>query len=287
MPYPALLGSTVDTRYCQSTFFLGIFPYSAQCLVLSGPRYAPVTEFTSLISLSWCRGRFPWSCCSADHSNSPVAVLGQGDGWPCCAGRVGFLMSFTCLLCATTGARLRFAVAVLQQGCSHHRRSAEAFPWSGLLSDQRDSAVAGQSDRRSCCAVRAVRAAFLVVVQTCKLWFPTVAVLGHVGDMPVVVNDRSWRCRRCSSCGFGRRCEHAATRCLATVKVPQTQFIAGVCGHFPSKQRQVRTVAAVLGRPCLAGMVAAMRGSLLQFCSIFRPPSIWTLRPRVAGTPGV
>ena len=24
-------------------------------------------------SLSWCRGRFPWSCCSADHRNSPVA----------------------------------------------------------------------------------------------------------------------------------------------------------------------------------------------------------------------
>ena len=28
------------------------------------------------------------------------------------------------------------------------------------------------------------------------------------------------------------------------------------------------------------GMVAAMRGSLLQFCSIFRPPSIWTSRLR-------
>ena len=72
--------------------FWCIFPYSLQCLVLSGPRYAPVTEFTSLISLSWCRGRCPWSCCSADHSNSPVAVLGQGDRWPCCAGRDGFLM---------------------------------------------------------------------------------------------------------------------------------------------------------------------------------------------------
>ena len=65
--------------------FLGMFPYSAQCLVLSGPRYALVTE--SSISLSWCRGRFPWSCCAADHSNSPVAALGQGHRWPCCAGR--------------------------------------------------------------------------------------------------------------------------------------------------------------------------------------------------------
>ena len=42
---------------------------------------------------------------------------------------------------------------------------------------------------------------------------------------------------------------------------------------FQSPQRQVCRVAAVHGGPCLAGMVAAMRGSLLQFCSIFRPPS--------------
>ena len=38
--------------------------------------------------LSWCRGRFPWFCCSADHGDSPVAVLEQGDRRPCCAGRV-------------------------------------------------------------------------------------------------------------------------------------------------------------------------------------------------------
>ena len=25
--------------------------------------------------LSWCGGRFPWSCCSADHRNSPVAPV--------------------------------------------------------------------------------------------------------------------------------------------------------------------------------------------------------------------
>ena len=74
------------------------------------------------------RGLFPWSCCSADHSNSSVAVLGQGDRWPCCAGRAGFPMSFTCPLCAMTGARLRFAVAVHQQGCPHTCRGAEFDP---------------------------------------------------------------------------------------------------------------------------------------------------------------
>ena len=30
-----------------------------------------------LTSLSWCRGRFPWSC-SGNHRHSPVAVHGQG-----------------------------------------------------------------------------------------------------------------------------------------------------------------------------------------------------------------
>ena len=47
-------------------------------------------------------------------------------------------------------------------------------------------------------------------------------------------------------------------------------------------QSQARTVSAVHGRHG-----GGDEGSLLQFCSIFRPPSIWTLRPRVAGTPGV
>ena len=46
-------------------FLRVLSPHSAQCLVLRGPRYPLVTEFASSISLSWCRGRFPWSrvCC--------------------------------------------------------------------------------------------------------------------------------------------------------------------------------------------------------------------------------
>ena len=32
--------------------------------------------------------------------------------------------------------------------------------------------------------------------------------------------------------GCGRRLDQAATSCLAAVKVPQKQFIAGVSGHF-------------------------------------------------------
>ena len=82
--------------------------------------------------------------------------------------------------------------------------------------------------------------------------------------------------------GCGRRCVYAAASCLATLKMPQKEFIAGVRGHF-SRHRDRHAQLQL----CMVGMVAAMRGSLLQFCSIFRPPSIWTLRPRVAGTPGV
>ena len=113
------------------------------------------------------------------------------------------------------------------------------FPWSRLLSDQRDSPVAGKSDRRPCCAGRA---ASQVVVQTSrKLWFPTVAVLGP--------------------CGYGRPCDHA------TVQVPQIQFIAPFEDTPVAVQRRARTVQ--LDGPCLAGMVAAMRGSCCSFAAFF------------------
>ena len=41
----ALLGSTVDTCYCQSTSSCVLSPCTAQCLFFSGTCYASVTEF--------------------------------------------------------------------------------------------------------------------------------------------------------------------------------------------------------------------------------------------------
>ena len=76
---------------------------------------------------------------------------------------------------------------------------------------------------------------------------------------------------------YGCPCYHAET--VVTVEVPQFQFIARAGGRSSSQQMDSRLSA-------LAGL-AAMKGGLLQFCGIFLPPSIWTLRPRVAGTPGV
>ena len=67
---------------------------------------------------------------------------------------------------------------------------------------------------------------------------------------------------------FGRPCDHAET--VATVEVLHIQFITGAGGHFRSQQR---------GRHG-----GGDEGILLQFRSIFGPPSIWTLRPRVTGT---
>ena len=130
--YSALVGSTLDT--CIRQFTEAFMVQTANCGVSAvavphGRRYF----------LSWCRGRFPWPCCSADHSSSPVAVLGQGDRWPCCAGRSGLPWSFTCPLCAVTGAWFRFAVAVHQQGCPHPCRGAELDPHG--LADHIDSPV--------------------------------------------------------------------------------------------------------------------------------------------------
>ena len=72
-------------------------------------------------------------------------------------------------------------------------------------------------------------------------------------------------------------------RCLATVKVPQIQFIAPFEDTPVAQQRRARTVQLCLPSRVCVGMVAAMRGSLLQFCSIFRPPSVWTLRHQGGG----
>ena len=90
--------------------------------------------------------------------------------------------------------------------CRFPCRGAEAVSHGpDCLSDQREF-PAGHSDRRPCCAGCAASQA---VVPTCRiLSFPTVAVLGHACDMPVVVNNRClgldsaeklYRFRSCSS----------------------------------------------------------------------------------------
>ena len=47
------------------------------------------------------------------------------------------------------------------------------------------------------------------------------------------------KCRRCSSCGYGRPCDHEMFF-SRTVEVPQIQFIAGAGGHVRSQQRRAR-----------------------------------------------
>ena len=56
-------------------------------------------------------------------------------------------------------------------------------------------------------------------------------VMPQIIEIVEVIQLARWRCRRCSSCGFGRPYDHAATLGLATVKVPQIQFIARVRGQ--------------------------------------------------------
>ena len=80
IPCPAPVGSTPDTCLRQFTEAFTVQTASSRSSTFP----------------SWCRGSFPWSCYSADHSYSPVAVLERDDRCPCCA------KSFTCPLCATT-----------------------------------------------------------------------------------------------------------------------------------------------------------------------------------------
>ena len=73
--------------------------------------------------------------------------------------------------------------------------------------------------------------------------------------------------------GCGRRRDYAATSCLATVIAAIDSVHRRSQWTFLSPQREVRTVAAVHG-----GLV---------WPAWWRRWSIWTSRPRVAGTPGV
>ena len=117
-------------------------------------------------------------------------------------------------------------------------------------------------------------------------------------DVPVVQS--CLPCPLLSTCAHGS--DPAEIRGGSAVAVPPVVDVAVSCSDMLSResesatdsvhrlsqwtfqlpQRQVSTVAAVHGR-----LLAAMKGSSLQFCSIFRPPSIRKLRPRVAGSPGV
>ena len=112
-------------------------------------------------------------------------------------------------------------------------------------------------------------------------WCPTVAVFGQVGDTPVVVNDRCLEVPH--SCGYDVAViTQRQVWVSRTVDVPQVQFIAPFDNIPVAQQRLVHTVQAVQGASC-----GWLRGCdevfLLQFCSIFRPPSIRTLRPRWQG----
>ena len=103
----------------------------------------------SSIFLSWCTGRFPWSCCSADHRDSPVAPVHVVDA----PGLLIVLVSLS------------------------WRRGG--LPWFRLVLDQSVFRVARQGGRCLCCIGRAVHP---VVAQRLCL---TVQLLDAVIDFPV------------------------------------------------------------------------------------------------------
>ena len=164
----------------------------------------------------------------------------------------------------------------VRQGRRHFFHGAEAdslglvglqsFP-SGVWIRWSMSLFAG---RAVCCAGPAMRAqswetAELPQLQLVELWTGCC--------MPVVCNDKrrwsmTWR---------------SSSTALVVPVIMQRRLRQWTCSIFSSSPELVDIFVRNRG----VGMVAALRGRLMQFCSIFRPPSIWTLRPRVAGTPGV
>ena len=59
-------------------------------------------------------------------------------------------------------------------------------------------------------------------------------------------------------CGCGRRCDHAATLGLATEKVPQTQFIAGVGGHSSAHRDGYALCAGMAAMKVFLGLLKAI-----------------------------
>ena len=101
-----------------------------------------------------------------------------------------------------------------------------------------DSCWVGQTSE-NCAAVAAHRSWWSIWVRP---------FLDKVVDMPVVCNDRG----------------------LRTVKVPQIQFIAGVCGHSSSQQRR-EGVAAVKFFVFFSAIFRAPPGRV-ELCASFQSP---------------
>ena len=91
------------------------------------------------------------------------------------------------------------------------------------------------------------------------LWSSRSCSLSTVVDISTVSQRPSW-CRRCS-CGYGRRCVHAAT-VSSTVEVPQIPFIARVCGRLVVLRDGYATFSNCV--------MVVMKGFFDAFCVIFR-----------------
>ena len=246
------------------------------------PGWVPVlllfmTSLTILSSVSWVVSTAPCIWQSLVLFGSCLRSTGTPLFWEMTSGYVvfrfdsGFLLlpvyRFWGSIVFVYSARNAWfsVVHAMRQSRSLRRR----FPCRGAeavscgpdcLSDQRDSPVVGQSDRCPCCAGRAASRSRRAE----KLWFFTVADLGHVGDMPVVAHDRSWRYRRCFLAVLDVAViTQRQVGVSSTVEVPQIQFIAPFEDTPVAQQRRVRTVQLCMefSEPWMAKSFFAIEGS--------------------------
>ena len=83
------------------------------------------------MSLSWSRGRFPWSSCSEDHGNSAVAVFLLG------------LMPLLCRSCSMPGVCVRQWVHAASVVWGRARRRQRQWPFVVVLLIDGDTVVFG------------------------------------------------------------------------------------------------------------------------------------------------
>ena len=160
--------------------------------------------------------------------------FGPDSSWPGCG----------CVCrCATTGAwsdsavcRAGAAVAILRWSSTSRLWCRGRFPWFSLLGrpSRLRSCSMFPGGRCPCCAGRACSA-------RCARQVPMVQILQKFVLMPQVQFQRLW----------------TSLSCAATRESVDLSVATETCTHS-----------------CICAWLAAMRGSLLQFCSIFRPPSI-------------
>ena len=149
--------------------------------------------FSVVHALSWCRGRFPWSCCSADHNYPPVALRCQVVVVLLCRSSRFFVL--VCVKPVETP-QCSSSYSCLDKVVDTPAVAQMQFPM--VLFYHRDSPVAVHCEggRRVLCRLLHARC-----VQQQMPWWRTWRSSSTVMDVPLIMQRRlrQWKCPMFSS----------------------------------------------------------------------------------------